>query len=91
MLLLIRNVEVHFVATCCIAARNNEMMDLIAKYFFRFLHELTVSSILVTFVLEGRSPRLTPPLTSRDAPMLTYIKREEQAWPEKRNFRVNPR
>lgn len=26
------------------------MMDLIAKYFFRFLHELTVSSFSVTIV-----------------------------------------
>jgi hypothetical protein len=48
--LLIRNVDENRVAACCIAARNNEMIPLIAKYFFRFLHELTVSSVLVTIV-----------------------------------------
>ena len=31
---------------CMIAHRNNEMIDLIAKYFSTFLHELTVISSL---------------------------------------------
>ena len=54
---MIRNDDEYEVVACCIAARNNEMIDLIAKYFFRFLHELTVSSFLVTFVLASRNPR----------------------------------
>ena len=48
--LLIRNDDEICEAACCIAARNNEMIPLIAKYFFRFLHELTVSSFSVTIV-----------------------------------------
>jgi hypothetical protein len=48
--LLIRIVDENGVAAGCIAARNNEMILLIAKYFFRFLHELTVSSVVVTIV-----------------------------------------
>jgi hypothetical protein len=31
---------------CMIAHRNNEMINLIAKYFLTFLHELTVISSL---------------------------------------------
>jgi adenine/guanine phosphoribosyltransferase-like PRPP-binding protein len=31
---------------CMMTHRNNEMVNLIAKYFLRFLHELTVSSSL---------------------------------------------
>ena len=50
---LIRNDDETEDVACCIAARNNEMIDLIAKYFFRFLHELTVSSFSVTFVPEA--------------------------------------
>ena len=48
--LLIRIVDVNDVVACSIAARNNKMIPLIAKYFFRFLHELTVSSLSVTIV-----------------------------------------
>jgi hypothetical protein len=38
---------------CCLhkAHRNNEMIYLIASYFFRFLHELTVISELQSNVL----------------------------------------
>ena len=49
--LLIRNDDENDDVACCIAARNNEMIPLIAKYFFRFLHELTVSSFSVTIVI----------------------------------------
>ena len=48
--LMIRNDDENDDVACCIAARNNEMIPLIAKYFFRFLHELTVSSFSVTIV-----------------------------------------
>lgn len=48
--LLIRSDDEKDDVASCIAARNNEMIPLIAKYFFRFLHELTVSSFPATIV-----------------------------------------
>ena len=50
--------DVRAVACIFLVARNNEMIMLIPRYFFRFLHELTIISFPATIELAGWEPKL---------------------------------